>query len=77
MADPRTSEEVRRRVQELRAILDPVRLLQEIRAVQQQLVDIADGPALGEAAKPTSPKLEQFLSGLRTARREQLCLNRV
>ena len=52
MADPRTSEEVRHRVQELRATLDPVRLLQEIRAVQQQLVDIADKPALGETAKP-------------------------
>ncbi len=70
LADPRTSEEVRRRVQELRAMLDPVRLLKEIRAVQQQLVDIADRPVLGETAKPTSPTLEQFLSGLRTAWRE-------
>jgi hypothetical protein len=70
LADPRTSEEVRRRVQELRAMLDPVRLLKEIRAVQQQLVDIADSPALGETARPTSPTLEQFLSGLRTAWRE-------
>src|SRR5438270_10308691 len=55
IADPRTSEEVQRRVQELRAMLDPVRLLKEIRAVQQQLVGIADRPVLGEAAKPTSP----------------------
>src|SRR5512133_1852041 len=70
MADPRTSEEVRHRVQELRSMLDPVRLLKEIRAVQQQLVDIADRPAPGETAKPTSPTLEQFLSGLRTALRE-------
>jgi hypothetical protein len=70
MADPRTSEEVRRRVQELRAMLDPVRLLKEIRAVQQRLVEITDRPALGETAKPTSPTLEQFLSGLRTAWRE-------
>jgi hypothetical protein len=38
-------------VKELRATLDPVRLLQQIRAAQQQLVDIADRPALGEAAK--------------------------
>ena len=67
MADPRTSEEVRHRVQELRSMLDPVRLLQKIRAAQQQLVDIADRPALGETAKPTSPTLEEFLSGLRTA----------
>jgi hypothetical protein len=70
LADPRTNEEVRHRVSELRATLDPVRLLQQIRAVQQELVDIADGPALGETAKPTSPTLEQFLSGLRTAWRE-------
>jgi hypothetical protein len=70
MADPRTSEEVRHRVQELRPMLDPVRLLKEIRAVQQQLVDIADRPGLGETAKPTSPTLEEFLSGLRTAWRE-------
>lgn len=70
MADPRTSEKVRHRVQELRSMLDPVRLLKEIRAVQQQLVDIADRPGLGETAKPTSPTLEEFLSGLRTAWRE-------
>ncbi len=70
LADARTNEEVRRRVKELHATLDPVRLLKEIRAVQQQLVDIADRPALGETAKPTSPTLEQFLSGLRTAWRE-------
>ena len=67
LADPRTNEEVRRRVQELRAVLDPVRLLKEIRTVQQQLVAIADGTALGDMTKPTSPTLEQFLSGLRTA----------
>jgi len=70
MADPRTSDEARHRVQELRSMLDPVRLLKEIRAVQQQLVDIADRPALGETTKPTSPTLEEFLSGLRTAWRE-------
>jgi hypothetical protein len=45
---------MRCRVNELRATLDPVRLLQQIRAAQQQLVDIADQPALGEAAKPNS-----------------------
>src|SRR3954468_2279290 len=70
IADARTSEEVRRRVQELRAMLDPVRLLKEIRAAQQQLVEIADRTVLDETAKPTSPTLEQFLSGLRTAWRK-------
>src|SRR5690349_13048657 len=70
LADARTNEEVRRRVNGLRATLDPVRLLQQIRAAQQQLVDIADRPALEETAKPTSPTLEQFLLGLRTAWQE-------
>jgi hypothetical protein len=67
LADARTSEEERRRVTALFASLDPVRLLQEIRAAQQQLVEVADRPATGEAAAPTGPSLEQFLSGLRTA----------
>jgi hypothetical protein len=57
-------------VHELRATLDPVRLLQQIRAAQQQLVDIADRPALGETTKPTLPTLDEFLSGLRTAWKE-------
>jgi len=70
LAHPQTNEEVRRRLNELRARLDPVRLLKEIRAVQQQLVAIADSPALSQTAKPTSPTLEQFLSGLRTAWKE-------
>jgi hypothetical protein len=70
LADPRTSEKVRRRVEELRATLNPVRLLQEIRAAQQQLVEIADRPVLSEATRPTAPTLEQFLSGLRTAWQE-------
>jgi hypothetical protein len=72
LADTRTTEEMRRRVEEVRATLDPVRLLQEVRAAQQQLVEIADRPAPSEAeaVKPTSPTLEQFLSGLRTAWQE-------
>jgi hypothetical protein len=70
LADPRTNEKVRRRVTQVRATLDPVRLLKEIRAIQQQLVNIADRPALGKTTKPTSPTLEEFLSGLRTAWKE-------
>ena len=38
MADARTSEEVRRRLEVLRATLDRDRLLQQIRAAQQELV---------------------------------------
>src|SRR3712207_2439922 len=43
LADPRTPEVVRRRVEALSATLDPVRLLSEMRAAQQNLVDVADG----------------------------------
>jgi hypothetical protein len=50
--------------------LDPVRLLQEIRAAQQELVRLADTPVLADASPPTAPTLEQFLSGLRTAWQE-------
>jgi len=42
-------------VNKLRTTLDPVRLLQQIRAAQQQLVEIADQPTLPEAVKPASP----------------------
>jgi hypothetical protein len=70
LAEARTSEEVRRRLEALRATLDPVRLLQQIRAAQQELVGLADAPVIGDMAPPTAPTLEQFLSGLRTAWRE-------
>jgi len=69
LADSRTREEVRHRLEVLRSALDPVRLLQEIRAAQQQLVGLADAPILGDA-RPSAPTLEQFLSGLRTAWQE-------
>jgi hypothetical protein len=67
VAETRISEEVRLRMEALRATLDPVRLLQQIRAAQQELVRIADTTVLGDAPRPTAPTLEQFLSGLRTA----------
>ncbi len=70
VADPRTSDEVRRRVSALHATLDPVRLLGEIRLAQQRLVEIADRPATGEAAAPSAPTLAQFLLGLRTSWQE-------
>ena len=70
LADARTSEEVRRQVTAIQATLDPVRLLQSIRVAQQELVEIADRPTLGEAVAPTAPTMEQFLSGLRTAWQE-------
>lgn len=70
LADTRTSEEVRRRVTAASVTLDPVRLLQPIRVVQQELADIADRPTATETAAPTTPALEQFLAGLRTAWRD-------
>lgn len=73
LADPRTGAEVRGKVEAVFATLDPVRLLQEMRTVQQELADLADRPTPGEAAAVTAPSevtLEQFLFGLRTAWRE-------
>ena len=65
MADPRASEEVKRQVEVQQAKLDPVRLLSDIRAAQQRLVEIADAPEMVAAIE--QPTLEQFLCGLRTA----------
>ncbi|HEX2681270.1 MAG TPA: transposase, partial [Candidatus Dormibacteraeota bacterium] len=70
LADARTSDEIRCRLEALRETLDPVHLLREIRAAQQQLVIIADAPVVADTTPPTAPTLEQFLSGLRTAWRE-------
>jgi hypothetical protein len=70
LADTRTSEEVRRRVNAIYATLDPVLLLREIRAAQAHLVEIADRPVTGIPTALTRPTIEQFLSGLRTAWRE-------
>src|ERR1700712_2907688 len=70
LADPRMSETIRARLSALQATLDPVRLLSEIRAAQKQLVEIADRPVTGEAARVTEPTLAQFLVGLRTSWQE-------
>jgi hypothetical protein len=70
LADTRTSEEVRSRVNAIYATLDPVLLLREIRAVQAHLVEIADRPGTGIPTALIGPTIEQFLSGLHTAWRE-------
>jgi hypothetical protein len=67
LADPRTSQEARDRVTGLHAGLDPVRLLSDIRSVQQQLVDIADRPLEQRPASSEAPPIEAFLAGLRMA----------
>ncbi len=46
VSDPRTTEQTRCRVKAIYATLDPVRLLSEIRAIQQKLVEIADRPVV-------------------------------
>ncbi len=70
LAHPRTPEAVRCRLTALATTLDPVRLLGEIRAAQQRLVEIADKPMDSECAAGLDLTLERFLSGLRTAWKE-------
>jgi hypothetical protein len=67
IADARTSQSARHQLYAQSVRLDPVRLLQQIRSAQQNLVEIADRPIVGEGAPLTEPTLEQFLTGLRTA----------
>jgi hypothetical protein len=64
LADPRTATAVRDHVRALKADLDPVRLLAEIRAAQRRLVALADPPITDGTPAPT---LEGFLAGLRAA----------
>ena len=70
LEDARVTEDVKARLRTMASGLDPVRLLRDIRAVQQRLVEIADRTGVGEHAAPTQPTLEEFLKGLRTAWRE-------
>jgi len=67
IADTRTTDDLRRSLAAIHATLDPVALLRDIRALQGELVTLADRPAPDNTAPPTAPSLEQFLSGLRTA----------
>ena len=68
IGDPRTSALVHARVEALRADLDPVHLLAEMRAAQQTLVAIADGTVPTASVAPEAPvPITAFLSGLRTA----------
>ncbi len=69
LADSRVVLETKEQARAIHAMLDPVALLSEIRAAQQHLVEIADR-TLADDTKPTTPTLEQFLSGLRTAWKE-------
>jgi hypothetical protein len=67
LADPRTPDPVRRKVDVVYATLDPVRLVSDIRQAQARLVEIADQPIADMTAEPRAPTLAQFLASLRTA----------
>ena len=67
LTDPRTSEDVRLRIEAWQATLDPVHLLSEMRSAQRRLVEIADQTVPPECEASPAPTLEEFLSGLRTA----------
>jgi hypothetical protein len=68
IADARASDEVKHQIRMQHDSLDPVRLLSNIRASQQRLVNIADAPETVIAVE--MPTLQQFLTGLRTAWQE-------
>ena len=67
LTDSRTSEDVRLRIKDCQATLDPVYLLSEMRSAQRRLVEIADQTVPPDMEASPAPTLEEFLSGLRTA----------
>jgi hypothetical protein len=68
IADARATDEIKRQVKAQFETLDPVRLLNDIRAGQRRLVEIADAPEVPLLIE--QPTLEQFLFSLRTAWKE-------
>ena len=66
LTDSRTADDVRETVKSVYATIDPVRLLRDMRAGQQRLVEIANAPG-GPAEAGDVPALDMFLTGLRTA----------
>ncbi|MQX90553.1 ISNCY family transposase [Sinorhizobium meliloti] len=66
VADARTSDAVRSRLQESYAGLDPVLLLRDIRALQERLATLADTPPALRSDGLTQP-IDLFLASLRTA----------
>jgi hypothetical protein len=68
--DPRTSADVRGQVTAVYPSLDPIRLLQDIRAGQQKLVEIADAVTPTDAVSLSAPTIDQFLASLKTTWRD-------
>lgn len=64
VADPRTPQPVKDALDAEHAMLDPVRLLRDIRSAQQALIEIADK---APTTRTDAPPLEAFLDGLRVA----------
>ena len=70
LADARVAESAQQRIIALRADLDPVRLLAEIRSAQQALVTLVEAADATRIAASTAEKtvpIDTFVSGLRTA----------
>lgn len=69
IADPRVSQAVKDELDVLHLGLDPVRLLSDIRSMQQRLIELADRlPA--PTTNGAEPSLAAFLAGLRLAWKE-------
>jgi hypothetical protein len=66
LADARVAESAQQRIIALRADLDPVRLLAEIRGAQHALVTLADAADATRIVASTVP-IDTFVTGLRTA----------
>ncbi len=67
VADPRTAGDVKQALKQVYAMLDPVRLLRDMRAAQLRLVEIADAPDGLPTEDAATPALDVFLEGLRTS----------
>ncbi len=66
LSHPAIGDATKTRLREVAAMLDPIRLLEEIRNGQSQLTALADGRGL-EPPKAGDPDLSRFLSTLATA----------
>jgi hypothetical protein len=70
LVDARLAEAARERIVGLRADLDPVRLLAEIRSAQKTLITLADATGevrIGGLPPEQTAPIDTFLAGLRTA----------
>jgi hypothetical protein len=63
---PAIADATKTRLREVAAMLDPIRLLEEIRNLQTQLVAVAEGRGL-EPPQVNDPDLSRFLSSLASA----------